>query len=41
MLICRLRFMELRAAAASPESLRLPYGAVIAGGTLFSLIVLR
>src|SRR6266581_3282371 len=41
MLIGRLRFKELRAAAASPESLRLPYGAVIAGGTLFSLIVLR
>src|SRR2546426_8746851 len=41
MLIGRLRFKELRAAAAPPESLRLPYGAVIAGGTLFSLIVLR
>src|SRR3989454_9730657 len=37
----RLRFDKLRAAAASSESLRLPYGAVIAGGTLFSLIVLR
>ena len=37
----RLRLDELRAAAASPDSLRLPYGAVIAGGTLFSLIVLR
>ncbi len=41
MLIGRLRFNELPSAAASPESLRLPYGAVIAGGTLFSLIVLR
>ena len=37
----RLRFGELRAAAASPESLRLPYGAVIAGGTLLFLAVCR
>jgi len=37
----RLRFGELRAAAASPESLRLPYGAVIAGGTLLFLAVWR
>jgi prepilin peptidase CpaA len=28
-------------AAAGPDSLRLPYGAVIAGGTLLSLAVLR
>ncbi len=27
--------------AAGPDSLRLPYGAVIAGGTLLSLVVLR
>ncbi len=37
----RLRLDELRAAGASPRCLRLPYGAVIAGGTLVSLIVLR
>jgi len=37
----RLRFGELGTAAASPESLRLPYGAVIAGGTLLFLAVCR
>jgi prepilin peptidase CpaA len=37
----RLRLHEMRASAGAPESLRLPYGAVIAGGTLISLIVLR
>src|SRR5213593_3360041 len=37
----RLRVDGLRAAGASPRCLRLPYGAVIAGGTLVSLIVLR
>ena len=36
-----LKWQEVRAAAASPGSLRLPYGAVIAGGTLISLVVLR
>src|SRR5437899_10738971 len=36
-LIGRLRFNELPSAAASPESLRLPYAAVIAGGTSSSL----
>src|SRR5437879_6152679 len=41
MLICRVCFNELRAPAASPELLRLAFGAVIVGGTLFSLIVLR
>lgn len=39
--IGRMRWEQLRAAAAAPDSLRLPYGAVIAGGTLLSLIVLR
>jgi prepilin peptidase CpaA len=37
----RMRWQQLRATADSPNSLRLPYGAVIAGGTLLSLIVLR
>lgn len=36
----RLRWQQLRGAAA-PDSLRLPYGAVIAGGTLLSLVVLH
>lgn len=38
----RLRWREPRAesAAAPPEALRLPYGAVIAGGTLVSLVIL-
>jgi prepilin peptidase CpaA len=30
-----------RASAAAPDALRLPYGAVIAGGTLISLLVLK
>ena len=30
-----------RAAAAAPDALRLPYGAVIAGGTLVSIVVLQ
>jgi prepilin peptidase CpaA len=37
----RMRWQQLRATADAPNSLRLPYGAVIAGGTLISLIVLR
>ena len=37
----RMRWQQLQATAGAPESLRLPYGAVIAGGTLLSLIVLR
>ena len=37
----RLRWQDMRATAAAPGALRLPYGAVIAGGTLISLIVLR
>jgi prepilin peptidase CpaA len=36
----RLRWQDVRASAAAPEALRLPYGAVIAGGTLISLIVI-
>ena len=36
-----MRWRELQARSASPQALRLPYGAVIAGGTLASLIVLR
>ena len=36
-----LRWQQMRERAASPKSLRLPYGAVIAGGTLVSLFVLR
>jgi len=36
-----LRWQQVRAAAAAPDALRLPYGAVIAGGTLLSLVVLR
>ena len=37
----RMHWQEARATAtgAAPEALRLPYGAVIAGGTLLSLIV--
>ena len=38
--VSRLRWHQLRA-AAGPDSLRLPYGAVIAGGTLLYLVVLR
>ena len=37
----RLQWQQLRATSSASESLRLPYGAVIAGGTLISLIVLR
>jgi prepilin peptidase CpaA len=37
----RLRWQQVRATAAASDSLRLPYGAVIAGGTLVSLMVLR
>src|SRR5437667_8450688 len=37
----RMRWQQLQVTAGAPESLRLPYGAVIAGGTLLSLIVLR
>jgi prepilin peptidase CpaA len=37
----RMRWQQLRATADAPNALRLPYGAVIAGGTLLSLIVLR
>jgi prepilin peptidase CpaA len=37
----RLRWQQVRAASMAPGSLRLPYGAVIAGGTLLSLVVLR
>ena len=39
--VSRLRWQQVRAASAAPGSLRLPYGAVIAGGTLLSLVVLR
>src|SRR5437667_1468535 len=35
--VSRLRWHQVRA-AAGPDSLRLPYGAVIAGGTLLSLV---
>jgi hypothetical protein len=37
----RMHWQEARATAtaAGPEALRLPYGAIIAGGTLLSLIV--
>src|SRR2546425_6821108 len=38
--VSRLRWQRVRA-ATGPDSLRLPYGAVIAGGTLLSLVVLR
>ena len=31
----------MRASATAPDALRLPYGAVIAGGTLVSLLVLK
>jgi len=39
----RLRWQEVRGGSrgAAPDSLRLPYGAVIAGGTLVSLVVLH
>ena len=37
----RMRWQEVRASATAPNALRLPYGAVIAGGTIISLIVLR
>ena len=39
----RLRWQEVRgaSAAATPDSLRLPYGVVIAGGTLMSLLLLH
>ena len=39
----RLRWQEVRdtSIAAGPNALRLPYGAVIAGGTLVSLVVLH
>lgn len=39
----RLRWQEVRGAstAAGSDPLRLPYGVVIAGGTLLSLVVLR
>jgi prepilin peptidase CpaA len=37
----RMRWQQLRTSSEAPNSLRLPYGAVIAGGTLLSLIVLR
>src|SRR5947209_3248000 len=38
--VSRLRWQQV-GAATGPDSLRLPYGAVIAGGTLLSLVVLR
>jgi len=37
----RMRWQQLQENAGSPNALRLPYGAVIAGGTLLSLIVLH
>ena len=37
----RLRWQDARRASAAPDSLRLPYGIVIAGGTLVSLMVLH
>ncbi len=37
----RLRWQEVREASGAPDALRLPYGAVIAGGTLLSLVVLH
>jgi prepilin peptidase CpaA len=37
----QMQWHQLRTAAGSPQALRLPYGAVIAGGTLLSLVVLR
>jgi len=41
--LSRLRWKEVQQAAATagPDSLRLPYGVVIAGGTLLSLVVLH
>jgi prepilin peptidase CpaA len=33
--------LRMRATPSGPDALRLPYGAVIAGGTLISLVVLR
>ena len=38
--VSRLRWQQV-GEATGPDSLRLPYGAVIAGGTLLSLVVLR
>src|SRR6266853_3960799 len=38
--VSRLRWKQVRAASMASDSLRLPYGAVIAGGTLLSLMVL-
>jgi len=37
----RLRWQEVRQSSGAPNSLRLPYGIVIAGGTLLSLMVLH
>jgi prepilin peptidase CpaA len=37
----RMRWEQLGAVAGAANALRLPYGAVIAGGTLISLFVLR
>ncbi|HYR90682.1 MAG TPA: prepilin peptidase [Terriglobia bacterium] len=37
----RLRWQEARQASKTPDALRLPYGIVIAGGTLVSLVVLH
>ncbi|HEV8525716.1 MAG TPA: prepilin peptidase [Terriglobales bacterium] len=37
----RLRWQETRRASAAPDSLRLPYGVVIAVGTLVSLVILH
>lgn len=37
----RLRWQEVRKNSAAPDALRLPYGAVIAGGALLSLVVLH
>ena len=39
--LSRLHWQQVQAAATAPGSLRLPYGAVIAGGTLLALVVLR
>jgi prepilin peptidase CpaA len=36
-----MRWQQLQRSSEAPNSLRLPYGAVIAGGTLLSLIVLH
>jgi len=37
----RLRLEEMRGVSAAPDALRLPYGIVIAGATLVSLVVLH